>query len=140
VRELSELEKTLFKDRIRLLNTNETKSGRYVLYWMQASQRTEYNHVLEYALFESKKLRKPLLVFFGITENFPEGNERHYRFMLEGLREVKSSLGGRGIEMTMRQESKLWPRSASLIAVAMLYGRKGLERRQAAADEETGDR
>jgi deoxyribodipyrimidine photo-lyase len=40
---------------------------------MQASQRIEYNHALEYALIESKKLRKPLLVFFGITENFPEG-------------------------------------------------------------------
>jgi deoxyribodipyrimidine photo-lyase len=105
VRELSELERTVFKDRIQLLNTNETKSGRYVLYWMQASQRTEYNHALEYALIESKKLRKPLLVFFGITENFPEGNERHYRFMLEGLREVKSSLGQRGIEMTIRHES-----------------------------------
>jgi deoxyribodipyrimidine photo-lyase len=105
VGELSELERTVFKDRIQLLNTNEIRSGRYVLYWMQASQRVEYNHALEYALIESKKLRKPLLVFFGITENFPEANERHYRFMLEGLREVKSSLGRRGIEMTIRHES-----------------------------------
>jgi deoxyribodipyrimidine photo-lyase len=113
VRELSELGNDAFKDRVHPLNRNEIKPGRYVLYWMQASQRTEYNHALEYALIESKKLRKPLLVFFGVTENFPEGNERHYRFMLEGLREVKSSLRRRGIEMT------IWHGSPELGAVEL---------------------
>jgi deoxyribodipyrimidine photo-lyase len=59
---------------------------------MQASQRAEYNHALEYAILKANELRQPLLVFFGITDNFPEANERHYTFMLEGLRDVQQSL------------------------------------------------
>ena len=77
------------KERIKALNKKELKKGEYVLYWMQASQRAEYNHALEYAILKANELHQPVVVFFGITDHFPEGNERHYYFMLEGLREVK---------------------------------------------------
>jgi len=50
-------------------------------------------------------LRQPIIVFFGITDHFPEGNERHYYFMLEGLREVKQSLEERGIQMVIQHQS-----------------------------------
>ncbi len=72
---------------------------------MQASQRTEYNHALEYAISKANDLRQPLIVFFGLTDQFPEANERHYYFMLEGLREVKRSLEERGIRMVIRHQS-----------------------------------
>jgi deoxyribodipyrimidine photo-lyase len=72
---------------------------------MQASQRTEYNHALEYGIEKANELRQPIIVFFGITDQFPEGNERHYYFMLEGLREVKQSLQGKGIQMVIRHQS-----------------------------------
>ena len=88
--------------RIKALNRKEVKKGAYVLYWMQASQRAEYNHALEYAILKANELRQPIIVFFGITDHFPEGNERHYYFMLEGLREVKQSLQGRGIQMVIQ--------------------------------------
>jgi len=84
-------------DRIRLLNNNSTRKGKYVLYWMQASQRTEYNHSLEYAINKANSLNKPVVVFFGINDNFPEANERHYAFMIEGLQEIKKNLESRGI-------------------------------------------
>ena len=93
------------KERIKALNKKEVKKGGYVLYWMQASQRTEYNHALEYAIIKANELRKPMVVFFGITDAFPEANERHYAFMLEGLREVKQSLEKRGIQMVIRHQS-----------------------------------
>jgi deoxyribodipyrimidine photo-lyase len=93
------------KERIRALNAREIKNGDYVLYWMQASQRAEDNHALEYAIVKANELRKPLVAFFGITDRFPEANERHYRFMLEGLQEVKGSLEKRGIQMVVRHES-----------------------------------
>jgi deoxyribodipyrimidine photo-lyase len=93
------------KERIKALNRKELQKGKYVLYWMQASQRAEYNHALEYAILKANELRKPLVVFFGITDRFPEANERHYCFMLEGLREVKGSLEKRGIQMVVRHES-----------------------------------
>ena len=93
------------KERIQALNVKETKRGRYVLYWMQASQRTEYNHALEYAVVKANELHQPLVVFFGITDNFPQGSQRHYTFMLEGLREVRRSLEKRGIQMVIQHTS-----------------------------------
>lgn len=93
------------KERIKVLNRQEVKRGKYVLYWMQASQRAEYNHALEYAILKANELRQPVIVFFGITDQFPEANERHYTFMLEGLKEVKHSLKKRGIQMVVLHQS-----------------------------------
>jgi len=93
------------KERIKALNKKEVKKGAYVLYWMQASQRTEYNHALEYAIIKANELKQPILAFFGITDHFPEANERHYTFLLEGLREVKPSLEKRGIRMVILHKS-----------------------------------
>src|SRR5512135_115579 len=85
--------------------TGMIHKGKYVLYWMQASQRTEYNHALEFAILRANELRQPLIVFFGITDQFPEANERHYAFMLEGLKEVKDSLKKRGIQIVILHQS-----------------------------------
>jgi deoxyribodipyrimidine photo-lyase len=93
------------KERLKALNRKEIRKGKYVLYWMQGSQRTEYNHALEYAILKANELRLPLIVFFGITDQFPEANERHYTFMLEGLQEVKQSLEKRGIQMVILHKS-----------------------------------
>ena len=93
------------KERVKLLNSKDMKKGRYVLYWMQASQRTEYNHALEYAISRANDLHQPVVVFFGITNHFPEANERHYGFMLEGMREVQRSLKSRGIRMVIQHRS-----------------------------------
>jgi len=85
------LNRMIQKERVKPLIQKSMKRGDYVLYWMQASQRTEYNHALEFAILKANELRRPLIVFFGITDHFPEANERHYTFMLEGLRETKQS-------------------------------------------------
>jgi deoxyribodipyrimidine photo-lyase len=99
------LKEMIQKERIKALNKKEVKKGAYVLYWMQASQRAEYNHALEYAIIKANELRQPILVFFGITDHFPEANERHYTFMLEGLKEVRYSLEKRGIQMVILHQS-----------------------------------
>ncbi len=93
------------KERIRALNQKRGNGGRYVLYWMQASQRTEFNHALEHGIATANMLDKPLIVYFGITDDFPDANERHYHFMLEGLREVRESLRSKGILLVVRYES-----------------------------------
>jgi len=87
------------KERIKLLNDGKVRSGKYVLYWMQAAQRTEYNHALEYAIRAANKLKQPVLVFFGITENWPEANLR------EGLKETQKALEAKGIRMVIRRDS-----------------------------------
>ena len=93
------------KERMKALNEKRVQKGEYVLYWMQASQRAECNHALEFAILKANELRQPLIVFFGITDQFPEANERHYTFMLEGLKEVKDSLEKRGIQMVILHKS-----------------------------------
>ena len=35
--------------RVRVLNDSPAAAGKYVLYWMQQSQRARFNHALEYA-------------------------------------------------------------------------------------------
>lgn len=93
------------KERMKVLNKKGMKKGAYVLYWMQASQRAEYNHALEYAISKGNELHQPVIVFFGMTDHFPDANERHYTFMLEGLREVTQSLEKRGILMVILLKS-----------------------------------
>ncbi len=93
------------KERVRPLNNEKGKRRDYVLYWMQASQRVDHNHALEYAAGQANDRGKPLVVFFGLTEKYPEANERHYAFMLEGLREVGRTLGERGIRFVVRHVS-----------------------------------
>ena len=41
---------TIHPERIRWLNAEKVASGKYVLYWMQQSQRAADNHALEYAI------------------------------------------------------------------------------------------
>jgi deoxyribodipyrimidine photo-lyase len=91
--------------RERVLNLNEAnvREGDYVLYWMQSSQRAEQNHALEYAVQRANHLDQRLLVVFGLTDDYPEANLRHYTFMLEGLKDVQEALEKRGIKMVVRE-------------------------------------
>ena len=128
------------KERIKALNKKEVKKGAYVLYWMQASQRAEYNHALEYAISKGNELHQPVIVFFGMTDHFPEANERHYTFMLEGLREVKQSLEKRGILMVIRYKSPEMgtvplAKKASLVIVDRGYLRIQRQWRNVVADQ-----
>ncbi|MGH4137393.1 deoxyribodipyrimidine photo-lyase [Clostridium sp.] len=106
-----ELKIMILQERIKVLNNKKMIDNPYVVYWMQCSQRTEYNHALEYAIMQANELKKPLVVYFGLTDNYPEANERHYYFMLEGLKEVKIELARRNIKMIIR---KISPESGAL--------------------------
>ena len=93
------------EERIQNLNERDIREGDYVLYWMQSSQRAEYNHALEYAIQRANELSQRLLVVFGLTDDYPEANLRHYAFMLEGLKEVQEALKQRGIKLVVRRGS-----------------------------------
>jgi deoxyribodipyrimidine photo-lyase len=92
-------------ERVRPLNAKPLRKGHYIVYWMQASQRAEYNHALEYSIICANILSLPLIVYFGLTADFPEANARHYYFMLQGLQEVQASLKSRCISMVIKSES-----------------------------------
>jgi len=91
--------------RIKILNNKEFQNNKYIIYWMQQSQRTKYNHALEYGIEKANKYNKPLIVFFGLTDFFPDANIRHYNFMIEGLKEVKDNLNELGINLVVKHIS-----------------------------------
>lgn len=93
------------EERVKRLNASDVKDREYVVYWMQSSQRTECNMALEYAIFWANRLFKPLVVFFGLSENFPEASTRHYTFMLEGLRDVEVKLEEIGVKLVVKRQS-----------------------------------
>ncbi|MCU0601059.1 MAG: deoxyribodipyrimidine photo-lyase [Desulfobacterales bacterium] len=124
--------------RIKPLNDRPVVQGRYVLYWMQQSQRAELNHALEYAVQEANRLGRGVVVAFGLTDDYPEANLRHYTFMLEGLKETEQALVQRGIRMVVRRGSPpevalALGREACLIVCDCGYLRHQRQWRQAVA-------
>lgn len=92
-------------ERIEIIHQGYGSSGSYVLYWMQAAQRTSCNHALEYAIREANRRNLPLVVYFGVCNDFPEAGPRHYRFMLEGLRETLTELKALGANPVFKLEA-----------------------------------
>jgi deoxyribodipyrimidine photo-lyase len=89
-------------ERIQPLNDRPVnEAGRYVLYWMQASQREACNPALEHACALSRRFRKPLLVYFGLFACYPGANHRHFAFLLEGLRETRTALARRDLRLVV---------------------------------------
>ena len=92
-------------DRIRPLNDREPRSGAYVLYWMQQSQRASGNPALELAIREANARALPVVAGFGLTERYPDANARHFAFLLQGLADTAARLAERGIGFVVRRGS-----------------------------------
>ncbi|NPV88418.1 deoxyribodipyrimidine photolyase [Coprothermobacteraceae bacterium] len=92
--------------RVHQLNEAPLRNdGHYVLYVMEASQRSIHNYALEVAVWWANQLRKPLLVFCGVSGLFEFPNSRRLRFMLEGLVDVNENLKQRGIRLLVSKAS-----------------------------------
>jgi deoxyribodipyrimidine photo-lyase len=109
------------ENRIRLLNDEaRDASGKYVLYWMQQSQRAHANPALEYAIRLANEQGQGVVVCFGLMANYPEANQRHFAFMLEGLAETAKTLHERHIKFVAKkgqpdQVALTFARQASLV-------------------------
>lgn len=90
--------------RIQNVNDHERRAdGAYVLYWMQESQRARGNAALEMAIRGANKYGLPVVVCFGLMDGYPEANERHYAFMLDGLADCAAEFQARGIAFVLRR-------------------------------------
>ena len=101
------------------------KKASYVLYWMQQSQRVHFNHALNHAIEIANQVNLPLVVFFSINPNYPDANLRHFKFMLEGLKEVKHILNNFGINFLLKigkPEEKIIPFLVDAYALVMDQG------------------
>ena len=93
------------QERVRKLNDADVREGEYVLYWMQQSQRARMNPALEHSIEHADERKLPVVVGFGLMDDYPEANARHYAFMLQGLAEVARELKKRKIAFVMRKGS-----------------------------------
>ncbi len=91
------------EERISMINDRTQQGGEFVLYWLQASQRTLHNHALEYTIRKANEMELPPVVYFGLMEDYPEANERHFKFMLEGLSEVREKLEEMGTTFVIKR-------------------------------------
>lgn len=89
--------------RQRKTNAKLKDKGRYILYWMQASQRIKDNHALYEAMMLANHYKRPLYVLFVLDETFKDGNRRNFKFLLEGLNDVKAKLKTLGARFIIRR-------------------------------------
>lgn len=72
--------------RIRAVNDAPVHaSGDFVLYWMIANRRTQWNYSLDRALEWCKDLGKPLLILEAVRCDYPWASDRIHRFVLQGM-------------------------------------------------------
>lgn len=91
------------EQRKKRLKTGPPKDqAKYVLYWMQQSHRVYYNHALNHAIKLANQEGLPLLVYFGLTDQYLGVNLRSMNFALEGLKEVKEELESSGIQFVLK--------------------------------------
>ena len=132
--DVSEIYRGIQAERVASSTTPTSRGRRYVLYWMQQSQRAEFNHALEYAVHRANELDLPLLVAFGLMDDYPEANLRHYHFMVQGLADVARALRERKIPFVVQRgapdEVALgWPPTPPWwSATGATCGRSGLAR------------
>lgn len=93
--------KQIDRARIQTLNDRDTEDGDYVLYWMASSQRTEWNHALEFAIQRANENQQPLHVCCVISPRLGIHSARQFQFVIEGLRHVATSLSRRDIAFSV---------------------------------------
>lgn len=81
----------MLKEWIRNLNSNEYRGGA-VIYWMSRDQRVRDNWALIAACHKAKKEDVPMAVVFCLAEGYLGADNRHFSFMIEGLKQVKRQL------------------------------------------------
>ncbi|MCD0458337.1 FAD-dependent oxidoreductase [Roseiconus lacunae] len=88
------------RQRIRWVQTPEEAAGgpgQFVLYWMHNALRAHENPALDAAICFARQNGLPLLVYHGLSEQYPYASDRHHAFMLQGHRDVQRELEDRGI-------------------------------------------
>ncbi len=100
---MNRLEQLLADPRITVRRAGEPEAdGRCVVYWMQRAQRATDNPALDAAIEAANELRRPVVVFFGLHPKYPNANERHYAFLIQGLEETKRRIEARGAAFVFR--------------------------------------
>ncbi len=80
--------------RLRTAGTKDVDSGgRYVLYWMTAFRRTQWNFSLQRAADWARELNKPLVIMEALRCGYRWASDRLHRFVIEGMADNARRLG-----------------------------------------------
>ena len=89
--------------RLRVLNPKAIASeGHCVLYWMQRAQRGRNNAALNHAIELGNVLKLPVLCCFGLYDRFPGAERRHFRFLVQGLRDAARDMKARNVRFVLQ--------------------------------------
>lgn len=79
---------TVPQDRIRPANQGILNpQGSFVLYWMTAFRRLNWNFALQHAADLSREMGKPLIILEALRADYPFASPRFHRFILQGMGE-----------------------------------------------------
>ena len=77
---------TVAETRICTQNDAEINpDGEFVLYWMIANRRTEWNFSLQRAVDWARDLKKPLVIFEALRAGYPWASDRIHNFLIQGM-------------------------------------------------------
>lgn len=68
---------------------DDLPEGDFILYWMCTALRLEENPALDVARYLAASLKKPLLIYHSLSENYQFASDRHHTFILEGAADVQ---------------------------------------------------
>lgn len=85
--------------RVRTANGAEVDAdGDYVLYWMIANRRTQWNFSLQQAVHWSKELKKPLVILEALRAGYRWASDRLHAFVIQGMADNRKALDGRPVQ------------------------------------------
>jgi deoxyribodipyrimidine photo-lyase len=76
--------------------------GQCVVYWMQRAQRAFDNPALDVAIGLGNELLKPVVAYFAPVPFYPGFNQRHLRFLADGIPDIAEGLSRRGVGFVFR--------------------------------------
>ena len=92
------------QSRIQACNSASVRAdGEFVLYWMIAFRRTEWNFSLQRAVEWAVELRKPLVIFEPLRIGYRWASDRLHRFVIDGMADNAAriaELKNRGVQET----------------------------------------
>ncbi|MGC8658102.1 MAG: deoxyribodipyrimidine photolyase [Desulfomonilaceae bacterium] len=72
-------------------------NGSYILYWMIANRRVQWNFSLDMAIMWAQELGKPLIILEALRVGQQWACERFHNFVLDGMNDNRKSLEGTGV-------------------------------------------
>lgn len=91
-------------ERIEVAGSSSIKQRSFVLYWMRTAIRGHENPALDTAISIANRMGSTVLVYQGLSENYPYASDRHHRFIMEGAIDVAKELRAKGVRYAFHLE------------------------------------